>query len=115
MATQKVLLQAMSLTEQDTTNDLFVKNKRHNSKRKQLNDEILKSELMDVKPDGPKLWAVEDTKIGAALVPTCQMNVTIAIVGATIPAGNGDGTPLEIAKEYLLPKEQAAEWSLQLC
>ena len=68
---------------------------------------------MEKKPDGPELWAVEDTKIGAAPVPTCQMNVTIAIVSATIPAGHGDGTPLEIPKEYILPKEQSAEWSLE--
>ena len=113
MATSKVLLQAMNLTKQDTTNDLFIKNKRDCPYRKKFQEEILKSELTENKPESPDLWAVEDIKICSNPVPTCQMHVAIAIISATISAGNNDGTPKEIPKEYILPKEQAAEWSLE--
>ena len=96
MTTSKILLQAMSLTEQDTANDLFLKNKKDVVKRKQFQEEILKSDLTEnIDSECPNLWAVEDTKVGETPVPICQMHVTIAIVSATIPAGNGDQCALE--------------------
>ena len=41
------------------------------------------------------------------------MLVPIALVSTSIPGGDKDGSPKEIPKEYILPKSQGAEWSLE--
>ena len=100
MAEQKALIQAMGLSELDTDNDKFIKNGKDYNQRKN--------------PDGPELWATEkNTAPSAGQIPKCHMQVTIAVVSASIPKGNKDGTPIDIPKEHILPKELAVEWSLE--
>ena len=112
MAEQKALIQAMGLSELDTDNDKFINNGKDYNQRKNLQDKILQSELTDNEPDGPDLWATEkNTAPSAGQIPKCHIQMTIAVVSATIPKGNSDGSSLDIPKEHILPKELAAEWS----
>ena len=41
------------------------------------------------------------------------MHVAIALVSASIPGGNQDGSAKELAKEPIPAKKQGAEWSLE--
>ena len=99
MAEQKALIQAMGLSELDTDNDKFIRNGKDYNQRKNLQDKILQSSLTDNRPDGPELWATEKaTAPSAGQIPKCHLQVTIAVVSASIPKGNDDGTPIDIPK-----------------
>ena len=74
------LLRAMNLTEQDTTNDLVLHDRKAFKERKQFQTDILKSSLCDDRPEGPDLWAVATPK---EQVPICHMHVAIALVSAS--------------------------------
>ena len=91
----------MNLTEQDTTNDLVLKDRKAWKERKQFQTDILKSSLCDDRPEGPDLWAVTLPRADQVRAPICHMHVAIALVSASIPGGDKDSSPKEIPKEYI--------------
>ena len=115
MAGQKALIQAMGLSELDKDNYKFIKNGKDFPDRKKLQELVLKSTIADDKPDGPTLWATEKVvATSAGQIPKCHMQVTVAVISATIPNGKPDGSHIDdIPKEHMLPKDLAAEWSIE--
>ena len=99
MATSAALLRAMNLTEQDTTNDLVLKDRKNFPARTQFQTDILNSDLWDDKPEGPDLWAVN--------LPTAQVQAPPPpSVTCTSPSLWSPPAYLEVMKMALRKKFQ---------
>ena len=101
MASEAALLRAMSLTPRDELNDAVLSDRRSWDERRRFQREILSSTICEDKPEGPELFAT----VVSSTVPICHLMVPIALVSASIPAGNTDGTAKELAKEPILAKK----------
>ena len=109
MASEAALLRVMSLTPKDEINDVVLQDRRFFTERGNFQTEVLASTLCDDKPQGPDLWGTTPSHD----VPICHMLVPLALVSASIPGGNQDGSAKELPKEPILAKSQGAEWSLE--
>ena len=94
MASEAALLRAMSLTARDELNDVVLSDRRSFLDKANFQTEILASTLCEDKQKGPELFAVARPD----KVPICHLIVPIALVSASIPAGNPDGSAKELAK-----------------
>ena len=115
MENKEALRRAMGLSDLDSSNDKIIKMKpRDFDDRKKIQDLVLSNNIWE-KPDGPELWAIQKPVVtNGGSINKCNVQVTVVSVSAMVPGGNADDSDIDdIPQEHFVPRELASEWSLE--